>query len=111
MLKEILMTDVRVSVTRPLTPHLQTYRWTLWWGSYYLFDLQKKTSFIQWAVDQGLTVFAISWVNLDARHSEKDFENYWLEGPYAALQAMEKTTGERSSHIVSYGLGGTLTPI
>jgi polyhydroxyalkanoate synthase subunit PhaC len=80
-----------------------------WVNKYYLFDLQKKTSFIQWAVDQGFTVFAISWVNPDARHAEKDFENYWLEGPYASLQAIEKITGERSSHVVSYCLGGTLT--
>ena len=80
-----------------------------WVNKYYLFDLQKKTSFIKWAVGQGFTLFTISWVNPDARHSEKDFENYWLEGPYAALQAIEKITGERSSHIVSYCLGGTLT--
>jgi len=80
-----------------------------WVNKYYLFDLQKKTSFIKWAVDQGYTVFAISWVNPDARHAEKDFENYWLEGPYAALQAIEKITDRRSSHIVSYCLGGTLT--
>jgi polyhydroxyalkanoate synthase subunit PhaC len=80
-----------------------------WVNKYYLFDLQKKSSFIKWAVDQGFTVFTISWVNPDGRHAEKDFENYWLEGPYAALQAIEKITGERSSQIVSYCLGGTLT--
>ena len=80
-----------------------------WVNKYYLFDLQKKSSFIKWAVDQGFTLFVISWVNPDARHSEKDFEDYWLEGPYAALQAIEKITGERCSHIVSYCLGGTLT--
>ena len=80
-----------------------------WVNKYYLFDLQKKSSFIKWAVDQGLTVFTVSWVNPDARHAEKDFENYWLEGPYAALQAIETITGERSVHIVSYCLGGTLT--
>lgn len=80
-----------------------------WVNKYYLFDLQKKSSFIKWAVDQGFTVFTVSWVNPDARHAEKDFENYWLEGPYAALQAIETITGERSVHIVSYCLGGTLT--
>jgi polyhydroxyalkanoate synthase len=79
-----------------------------WVNKYYLFDLQKKSSFIKWAVDQGFTLFTISWVNPDASHAEKDFENYWLEGPYAALQAIEKITGERSSDIMSYCLGGTL---
>jgi polyhydroxyalkanoate synthase subunit PhaC len=80
-----------------------------WVNKYYLFDLQKKTSFIKWAVDQGFTLFTISWVNPDGRHADKDFDNYWLEGPYAALQAIERITGERNSHIVSYCLGGTLT--
>jgi polyhydroxyalkanoate synthase subunit PhaC len=80
-----------------------------WVNKYYLFDLQKKSSFIKWAVDQGFTVFTVSWVNPDGRHAEKDFENYWLEGPYAALQAIEKITGERGAQIVSYCLGGTLT--
>lgn len=79
-----------------------------WVNKYYLFDLQKKSSFIKWVVDQGFTVFTISWVNPDARHAEKDFENYWLEGPYAALKAIEEITGERQVHIVSYCLGGTL---
>ena len=80
-----------------------------WVNKYYLFDLQPKSSFIQWARDQGFTVFAISWVNPDGSHAEKDFENYWLEGPYAALQAIEKITGQRATSIISYCLGGTLT--
>ena len=80
-----------------------------WVNKYYLFDLQKKSSFIQWALDQGFTVFAISWVNPDESHAEKDFENYWLEGPYAALQAIEKISGERATNVISYCLGGTMT--
>jgi polyhydroxyalkanoate synthase subunit PhaC len=80
-----------------------------WVNKFYLFDLQPKSSFIKWAVDQGFTVFAISWVNPDARHAQKDFENYWLEGPLAALEAIERATGERSVNIISYCLGGTMT--
>jgi len=51
-----------------------------WINKYYILDLQPKNSFIQWAVDQGFTVFAISWVNPDARLAEKDFEDYLSEG-------------------------------
>ena len=80
-----------------------------WVNKYYLFDLQQKTSFIRWAIDQGFTVFAISWVNPDVTHADKDFENYWLEGPLAALQPIEKATGQPKVNFLGYCLGGTLT--
>jgi polyhydroxyalkanoate synthase len=80
-----------------------------WVNKYYLFDLQKKNSFIKWAVDQGFTVFAISWVNPDASHADKDYGDYWLEGPVAALEAIEKITGQNKVNLFGYCLGGTLT--
>ena len=64
-----------------------------WINKYYILDLRPKNSFIRWAVDQGHTVFVVSWVNPDARLAEKGFEDYMLEGPYAALDAIEKATG------------------
>jgi polyhydroxyalkanoate synthase subunit PhaC len=80
-----------------------------WVNKYYLFDLQQKTSLIRWAIDQGFTVFAISWVNPDVTHADKDFENYWLEGPLAALEPIEKATGQPKVNLLGYCLGGTLT--
>lgn len=80
-----------------------------WVNKYYLFDLQPRSSFIKWAVDQGLTVFAISWVNPDSSHKDKDYEDYWLEGPQAAFAAIEKATGQSKVNLLGYCLGGTLT--
>jgi polyhydroxyalkanoate synthase subunit PhaC len=80
-----------------------------WVNKFYMFDLQPKSSFIKWGVDQGFTVFTISWVNPDEAHAQKDFENYWLEGPLAALDGIQRATGEQSANIISYCLGGTLT--
>jgi polyhydroxyalkanoate synthase len=80
-----------------------------WVNKYYLFDLQPKNSFLKWLVDQGHTVFAISWVNPGKRHRDKDFVDYMKEGPLAALDAIEQATGEREAHVVAYCLGGTLT--
>jgi polyhydroxyalkanoate synthase len=80
-----------------------------WVNKYYLFDLQPKSSFVKWAVDQGYTVFVISWVNPDASLGHKDFADYWLEGPMAAMDAIEQATGERKVNIYAYCLGGTLT--
>ncbi len=79
-----------------------------WINKYYILDLREKNSFIRWALEQGHTVFVISWVNPDARLAGKGFEDYMLEGPLAALDAVEKATGEREVNFIGYCLGGTL---
>ena len=79
-----------------------------WINKYYILDLREKNSFIRWAVQQGHTVFVLSWVNPDARLAEKGFDDYMLEGPLAALNAVEKATGERKVDFIGYCLGGTL---
>ncbi|HTO46685.1 MAG TPA: class I poly(R)-hydroxyalkanoic acid synthase [Burkholderiales bacterium] len=79
-----------------------------WINKYYILDLREKNSFIRWAVGQGHTVFVVSWVNPDARLANKNFEDYMLEGPLAALEAIEQATGERRINAIGYCLGGTL---
>jgi len=79
-----------------------------WINKFYILDLREKNSFVRWAVSQGLTVFMISWVNPDEKLREKSFEDYMLQGPFAAMDAIEKATGERELNIVGYCLGGTL---
>jgi polyhydroxyalkanoate synthase len=79
-----------------------------WINKYYILDLREKNSFIRWAVSQGHTVFVISWVNPDARFAGKGFEDYMTEGPLAALDAIEKATGEKQVNAIGYCLGGTL---
>ncbi|MGE0724762.1 MAG: PHA/PHB synthase family protein, partial [Alphaproteobacteria bacterium] len=70
--------------------------------------LRPKNSFIKWAVDQGLTVFVVSWVNPDERLAHKSFDDYMVEGPLACLDAIEQATGEREVNVIGYCLGGTL---
>ncbi|MEM8950565.1 MAG: class I poly(R)-hydroxyalkanoic acid synthase [Pseudomonadota bacterium] len=79
-----------------------------WINKFYILDLQPKNSFIKYAVDQGLTVFVISWVNPDSKHANKSFEDYMLEGPLAAMDAIEQATGEADINAIGYCLGGTL---
>ena len=74
-----------------------------------MLDLRPKNSFVRWAVSKGYTVFMISWVNPDERLAEKTFEDYMVEGPLAALDAIEQATGERDVAAIGYCLGGTLT--
>ncbi len=79
-----------------------------WINKFYILDLQPKNSFIKWATDQGFTVFVVSWVNPDAKLAHKSFDDYMLEGPLAALDAIEQATGERDITAIGYCLGGTL---
>jgi len=79
-----------------------------WINKYYILDLREKNSFIRWALDQGRNVFVISWINPDERQAGKTFDDYLLEGPKAALDAIEKATGERKVDFIGYCLGGTL---
>ncbi|KAF0222534.1 MAG: polyhydroxyalkanoate [Rhodospirillaceae bacterium] len=80
-----------------------------WINKYYILDLRPKNSFIKWAVDQGHTVFVISWVNPDEHLAAKDFADYMKEGPLAAIKAIEQATGHKDVNAVGYCLGGTLT--
>jgi len=79
-----------------------------WINKYYILDLREKNSFIRWAVSQGHTVFVVSWVNPDAKLAQKGFDDYMREGPLAALDAVEKASGEREVNFIGYCLGGTL---
>ncbi len=79
-----------------------------WINKYYILDLREKNSFIRWALQRGHTVFVISWVNPDARLAQKGFEDYMLEGPLAAMDAIERGTGAREVNVIGYCLGGTL---
>ena len=82
-----------------------------WINKYYVLDLTPEKSFIKWCVDQGLTVFCISWVNPDARLAEKSFNDYMEHGPLAALDAIKQATGEDKVHAIGYCVGGTLLAI
>ena len=79
-----------------------------WINKYYILDLRPEKSFVKWCVDQGITVFVISWVNPDKRLGAKTFDDYMKEGPLAAMDAIEQATGEMKVHTMGYCVGGTL---
>jgi polyhydroxyalkanoate synthase len=82
-----------------------------WINKFYILDLTQEKSFIKWAVDQGLTVFVVSWVNPDQRHAHKSFDDYMLEGPLAAFRVAGEITGEEKVHAIGYCVGGTLLAV
>ena len=82
-----------------------------WINKFYILDLNPEKSFIKWCVDQGLTVFIISWVNPDAQLAAKSFEDYMRSGPLAALDAIKQATGEDDVNAIGYCVGGTLMAV
>ncbi len=79
-----------------------------WINKYYILDLREKNSYIKWALDQGHTVFAISWVNPDEKLAQKSFEDYVFEGTLTAIDQVCAQTGEKEISAAGYCLGGTL---
>ena len=79
-----------------------------WINKFYILDLKPEKSYIKWCVDQGITVFVISWVNPDKELGKKTWADYMTEGPLTAMDVIEKVTGELKVHTAGYCVGGTL---
>jgi polyhydroxyalkanoate synthase len=82
-----------------------------WINKFYILDLSPEKSFIKWAVDQGLTVFCISWVNPDERHAKKTFVDYMDDGVLTAIDKALKAARVDSLDAVGYCVGGTLLAV
>ena len=80
-----------------------------WINKYYILDLREKNSYVKWAVEQGHTVFLISWRNPGSDQRNLSFDDYLQLGTLAAMNAIEAETGERELNVVGYCIGGTLT--
>lgn len=82
-----------------------------WINKFYVLDLTPEKSLVNWLLEQGHTVFVLSWVNPEPRLADKGFEEYMRDGILAALDAVEKSTGEHKINALGYCVGGTLLAI
>ena len=82
-----------------------------WINKYYILDMQPKNSFVRWLVEQGFTVFIVSWKNPDSSMEEITFEDYMRDGPLAAAGVAKEITGSPTVNPVGYCIGGTLLAI
>lgn len=79
-----------------------------WINKYYILDLKEKNSYVKWAVDQGFTVFMISWVNPDATYKETTFSDYMQEGLIEAINIVQSITNQKKINTLGFCIGGTL---
>jgi polyhydroxyalkanoate synthase len=80
-----------------------------WINKYYVMDLAPQRSFIEWAVQHGRTVFAISYRNPDATMAGTTLDDYLINGPLAALNVVSAITGAEKVDLVGLCLGGAIT--
>jgi polyhydroxyalkanoate synthase len=79
-----------------------------WINKYYILDMQPKNSMVRYLVQQGFTVFVVSWKNPDASMEGITFEDYMSDGPLAASERAREITGSETVNPVGYCIGGTL---
>lgn len=78
-----------------------------WINKYYILDLKQENSLIKWIVDQGYTLFVVSWVNPDASYADVGMETYVEDGFLTAFQEIKAITGEKQVNAVGYCIAGT----
>ena len=78
-----------------------------WINKFYILDLTAEKSFIRWAVEQGLTVFVVSWANPTELHADVTLDTYVTEGLLTAIDKAIEATGAKSVHTIGYCVAGT----
>jgi polyhydroxyalkanoate synthase len=78
-----------------------------WINKYYILDLKAQNSYVKWVVEQGYTLFMVSWVNPDASYRDVGLEDYIVDGYLAAFDEVKAITGQKSVNAVGYCIAGT----
>ncbi|MEL6700767.1 MAG: class I poly(R)-hydroxyalkanoic acid synthase [Pseudomonadota bacterium] len=78
-----------------------------WINKFYILDLKEKNSLIKWLVDQGHTVFVVSWVNPDPSHADVGMKDYVEDGYEVAISEVKRLAKSKKVNPVGYCIAGT----
>ena len=78
-----------------------------WINKFYIMDLKAQNSLIKWIVDQGFTLFVVSWVNPDPSYAGIGMDDYIRDGFLRAMAEVRRITGEKQINAVGYCIAGT----
>ncbi|MEM7487611.1 MAG: class I poly(R)-hydroxyalkanoic acid synthase [Pseudomonadota bacterium] len=78
-----------------------------WINKFYILDLKPQNSFIKWIVDQGYTLFVVSWVNPDETYRDVDMSTYVDEGYLTAIDVAREITSQKQVNAIGYCIAGT----
>ncbi|WP_417259292.1 class I poly(R)-hydroxyalkanoic acid synthase [Celeribacter sp.] len=82
-----------------------------WINKFYILDLKEQNSLIKWVVDQGYTVFVVSWVNPDESYADVGLDTYIEEGYFTAIEQVKAITDQKKINVVGYCIAGTTLSI
>lgn len=77
-------------------------------NKYYILDLQPENSLVRYAIEQGHTVFLVSWCNPDASLGHLGWDDYILNGVVKALEVVQDISGQEQINALGFCVGGTL---
>ncbi|KRB70690.1 poly(R)-hydroxyalkanoic acid synthase [Noviherbaspirillum sp. Root189] len=77
-------------------------------NKYYILDLQPENSLVRYAVEQGHTVFLVSWVNPDKSLAQATWDDYILQGVVKAINVVQEISGQDQINALGFCVGGTL---
>ena len=78
-----------------------------WINKFYILDLKPENSLIRWIVDQGYTLFVVSWVNPGPEYRDVGMDTYVEEGFLDTIRVVKEITGEKQVNSIGYCIAGT----
>jgi len=102
-----LMELIQYTPTTPTVHKTPLIIFPPWINKFYILDLKPQNSLIRWIVDQGFTLFVVSWKNPDRSYADVGMEDYIRDGYLTAIDEVKAITGEKQVNAVGYCIAGT----
>jgi polyhydroxyalkanoate synthase len=94
----------------PTTPEVLTTPVVIfppWINRYYILDLTAEKSFVRWCVDNGISLFMVSWKSADESIADASLDDYVLKGQIDAIETVRDLLGVEAVHAIGYCVAGT----